>query len=163
MPAPGDTAARFGGDEFAVLLEELHEGAHAEAMAERIRSALAAPIHVRGRQFTVRASIGLAAAEAEASHEELLRRADLAMYTAKRRGGDRVQEFAHEVLVQADDRADLAYPARLLAATSSSCTSSRSSPSRTNPSGRSRRSSVGAIPSGAAHARSVHRARGGDR
>ena len=124
-----DTAARLGGDEFAVLLEELHEGAHAEAMAERIRSALAAPIHVRGWQFTVRASIGLAAAEAEASHEELLRRADLAMYTAKRRGGDRVQEFAHEVLVQADDRADLAYTsARLLAATSSSCTSSRSSP-----------------------------------
>jgi diguanylate cyclase (GGDEF)-like protein len=113
---PGDTAARFGGDEFALLLEEIGEAAQAEAIAERVRVALAAPVHIRGGEFHVRASVGLVLADAESSHEKLLRRANLAMYAAKGDGGDRVQRFHPEMLSSADSRTELAYDLRAAAA-----------------------------------------------
>ncbi len=89
-----DTVARLGGDEFAVLLEGTH-AAHAEAeavaVATRVQAALRAPADIDGRPYVLAASIGIAAAgeSGPASPDELLRRADAAMYTAKEAGGSR--------------------------------------------------------------------------
>jgi diguanylate cyclase (GGDEF)-like protein len=103
-----DTAARLGGDEFAVLLEDLPEPGEAEAVAERLRVALRAPVPIREREFVVRASIGIALPAPGADPESVLRQADLAMYSAKSRGGDRVEPFRAEMLASADTRTELA-------------------------------------------------------
>jgi diguanylate cyclase (GGDEF)-like protein len=81
---PMDTAARLGGDEFAVLLPDTTED-EAEVVAERVVEALHAPFTLgAGHQAVVRASVGIAATGPDAlSAEDLLRNADLAMYTAK--------------------------------------------------------------------------------
>jgi diguanylate cyclase (GGDEF)-like protein len=105
---PGDTPARFGGDEFAALLEGLERGSEADAVAERLRRKIAEPISVRGREFTVHASIGLAFSGPGIGHDQLLRNADLAMYAAKQWGGDRVTLFQQRMLVLAKTRMELA-------------------------------------------------------
>jgi diguanylate cyclase (GGDEF)-like protein len=84
---PADTIARLGGDEFAVLLEELREPGDAARAAQRLLDALEAPFDLRGREFYISASIGIAPGTEEA--ETLLRDADLAMYRAKGRGKGR--------------------------------------------------------------------------
>jgi diguanylate cyclase (GGDEF)-like protein len=80
---PADTVARFGGDEFAILLEETDLMA-ARAIAGRILSELARPVRVRDTELLVRASIGLApTVERDTTPEKLLAEADMAMYAAK--------------------------------------------------------------------------------
>jgi diguanylate cyclase (GGDEF)-like protein/PAS domain S-box-containing protein len=79
---PADTAARFGGDEFAVLLEGADAGAAALA-AQRLLDVLQGPFMIQGREVGVEASIGIAVAEREVQPEQLLRDADAAMYAAK--------------------------------------------------------------------------------
>ncbi|MBI2324149.1 MAG: EAL domain-containing protein [Chloroflexi bacterium] len=83
----GDTLARLGGDEFALLLPGA-SAAVASAVAERVLRALARPFIVDGQPLTVGASIGIACSPEHASDAEtLLRRADVAMYVAKRGRG----------------------------------------------------------------------------
>ena len=86
----GDSAARLGGDEFAVILEDLEHPAEVQRVATRILDALQVPVRCDGHEVFCRASIGIAIAEAtsqtEADVEALLRNADVAMYSAKRRG-----------------------------------------------------------------------------
>ncbi len=90
----GDTVARLGGDEFGVLLEELHGADEAVASAERLRKALAEPFQVAGESVVLHASIGVAVEAADArSAEELLDKADVAMYAAKERGDGSVVLF----------------------------------------------------------------------
>jgi diguanylate cyclase (GGDEF)-like protein/PAS domain S-box-containing protein len=89
-----DTVARFGGDEFAVLLEELEDSAHAVMVAERIAAAVAAPVNLSGYEVFTAASIGIALGEAGHDRPEyLLRNADMAMYRAKGAGGARCEVF----------------------------------------------------------------------
>jgi diguanylate cyclase (GGDEF)-like protein/PAS domain S-box-containing protein len=83
----GDTVARFGGDEFAVLVESIVARADAETVARRIVDRLAAPFLIDGRELHVGGSIGLASAADANDIEQLLRNADLAMYRAKAGGG----------------------------------------------------------------------------
>jgi diguanylate cyclase (GGDEF)-like protein len=86
---PDALCARLGGDEFAVLLPD---DVGAEALAEGLVGLVAAPVDLAGRHAAVGVSIGLAHLAAD-SAEELVHRADVAMYAAKARGKNRVQVF----------------------------------------------------------------------
>ena len=80
-----DTAARFGGDEFAIILDGLQQPAHAEMLAAKIIDAFAAPFLVNGQPITAGVSIGIALnlAGQAANREMLMGQADEAMYLAK--------------------------------------------------------------------------------
>ena len=87
---PQDTVARFGGDEFALLLDETGSGTEALQVAERVCAELRREVNVAGGQGVVGASMGIAMASANyAEAEEILRHADLAMYAAKQGGKGR--------------------------------------------------------------------------
>ena len=84
----GDTVARFGGDEFTVLCEDVDGADEMVAAAERISAALAAAFDIEGREFSIDCSIGIAIGfGARTAARELLRTADVAMYEAKSEGG----------------------------------------------------------------------------
>jgi diguanylate cyclase (GGDEF)-like protein/PAS domain S-box-containing protein len=89
---PGDLAARFGGDEFAVLLEDC-DAARAETIAEQLRSAIEhSTFFWSGRPYKTSASIGLVMISAsDTSVEDILRAADVACYLAKEKGRNRIQ------------------------------------------------------------------------
>ena len=88
----GDVAARIGGDEFVVLITGVPDGHEAVAAAQRILAlAAAAPVPLGDDLVPVRASIGVANGRAGDSPKELLLRADVAMYQAKRLGNHGVQ------------------------------------------------------------------------
>ncbi len=85
---PMDTVARFGGDEFIFLFEGLTGTAEAVTIAERVREVANQPINIGGRSEPLSVSIGVAiAADPATSPEELIHKADGAMYHAKARGG----------------------------------------------------------------------------
>jgi diguanylate cyclase (GGDEF)-like protein len=90
---PGDLVARLGGDEFALLLDAVPDVAAALAVAERAVTALAAPVAIDGTLAHVGASVGLAMRHHDSDPESLMRQADVAMYTAKGRGKNRVEQY----------------------------------------------------------------------
>ena len=84
---PSDTAARFGGDEFAVLLEDIGSCDQVIRACERIMASLSAPLDIHGTTIEPSASIGIALSGSDAGDvDRLLRHADLAMYKAKAAG-----------------------------------------------------------------------------
>ena len=101
-----DTAARFGGDEFAVLLEEssLDE---ATRVADRILGALRPGAVVHGRELPIGASIGVAMSSATMKADDLLRFADVAMYRAKALGRGRYEVFEPSMWSDMEERAEL--------------------------------------------------------
>ena len=87
----GELVARLGGDEFGVLSERATDEAAATAVAERLRRAIALPCEIAGVSLEVQGSVGIALApEHGTTRDELLRRADIAMYAAKRIGAPQV-------------------------------------------------------------------------
>jgi diguanylate cyclase (GGDEF)-like protein len=87
---PSDTIARFGGDEFAVLVDDMSADDDGTGLAERITESMRTPFELQSEPVHVAASIGIARPELDsADAEQLLRNADLAMYQAKaaRAGG----------------------------------------------------------------------------
>ncbi|MEV4637699.1 EAL domain-containing protein [Actinoplanes sp. NPDC049548] len=110
---PGDTPARLGGDEFAVLLPMAYGVEEAEPVAERILQALREPFVLAGKETFVSCSIGVAySAPGELEDaNELMVRADLAMYQAKKQGKDRLEIF--EPAMQASFQAGLQLEADL--------------------------------------------------
>ena len=103
---PTDTVARFGGDEFAILLEGITDSPEAADTAVRILQALEIPMEIDGKQVFPRASVGICPVNRESAAPdaaELLRNADVAMYMAKRdsKGSYRVFEpTMHERVVE---------------------------------------------------------------
>jgi diguanylate cyclase (GGDEF)-like protein len=83
---PGDTVARFGGDEFAVLAEDIGSERGATRIAERIAESLSRPFVLRDREHFVSASIGISIGTGSEQPEALIRDADSALYRAKERG-----------------------------------------------------------------------------
>jgi len=95
-----DTAARFGGDEFTILLEGIDGQDGAIRVATRIAAELARPVHLEGGEVVVPASIGIAVGGQRSSTKGLLHEADVAMYRAKRDGsGDGYAVFDRELEV----------------------------------------------------------------
>jgi len=102
---PHDTLARLSGDQFALILLAEREPARIVAFAETMRRTLRAPIGFNDREIFVTASIGLALAENQARNtEEVLKDAELAMYHAKRIGGDRIEIFKPAMRSRKTDR-----------------------------------------------------------
>jgi diguanylate cyclase (GGDEF)-like protein len=93
---PEDLCARLGGDEFAVLLPDADDVA--ATIAQRLVEHVARPVSLKGRVAQVGASVGLAFASPGTSAEELVQHADIAMYAAKAKGKNRVQDFDPSLL-----------------------------------------------------------------
>lgn len=92
-----DLVARYGGDEFVILLSAV-DVKEAEAFAERILAQLRSPLHLEGRLLYLTASIGFAMSKPGATAPAMLQEAHFAMHHAKRSGKDRAQVFEPEML-----------------------------------------------------------------
>jgi diguanylate cyclase (GGDEF)-like protein/PAS domain S-box-containing protein len=105
---PQDTLARLSGDQFALILISESEPARIIAFAETLRRALRAPIAFNDREIFLTASMGLALADGQPHRtEELIKDAELAMYHAKRIGGDRIEVFKPSMRSRKTDRLTL--------------------------------------------------------
>jgi diguanylate cyclase (GGDEF)-like protein/PAS domain S-box-containing protein len=103
-----DTLARLGGDEFAVLQPNAREAGDIAALVERLVGAFAAPFDLDGQEINVAASVGVAVHPDDgADADELVRRADLALYRAKREGSGRFRFFEPAMDAEARSRREL--------------------------------------------------------
>jgi diguanylate cyclase (GGDEF)-like protein/PAS domain S-box-containing protein len=103
-----DTLARFGGDEFTILIEDIEDPAEAIRVAERIVEGFREPFVVNGREFFAATSIGIAYGSARTtSPQTLLRNADAAMYRAKESGPLGYEVFDQSMYLQAVRRLKL--------------------------------------------------------
>jgi diguanylate cyclase (GGDEF)-like protein len=91
----GARVTRFGGDEFVVLLDDLQGAEQAERTGRQLVDDIGQPVTVEGHQLRLTASVGVAEAEPDVDAEELLRRADVALYRAKALGRACVVTYRH--------------------------------------------------------------------
>jgi diguanylate cyclase (GGDEF)-like protein/PAS domain S-box-containing protein len=109
-----DTVARLGGDEFAILLEDASITEHSvpgsdgpTVLVSRLVEAMARPFSLSGNEVTVNASIGIATATGDESADDLLRNADMAMYTAKRQGKGRCEIYQSQMYLDVKQRLEM--------------------------------------------------------
>src|SRR5205823_4389727 len=105
---PQDTLARLAGDQYGLLLLSEREPERITAFADTIRRTLRAPVAFNDREILITASIGLVLADNQPQRkEEILKDAELAMYHAKRIGGDRIEVFKPAMRARKSDRLTL--------------------------------------------------------
>ncbi|MGE3144820.1 MAG: EAL domain-containing protein [Pseudorhodoplanes sp.] len=105
---PQDSLARLSGDQFSLILMSERDPARIIAFAETMRRTLRAPITFNDREIFLTASIGLALADNQSEdNEEILKDAELAMYHAKRIGGDRIEVYKSAMRQRKSDRLTL--------------------------------------------------------
>ena len=104
---PADTVARFGGDEFVVVCEDVDGVADATGLAGRIAAALEVPFALDGGEVFLSVSVGVSMAGPGSSAEELLRDADAAMYRAKEQGRSRIEFFDEGMRTEAGVRLEV--------------------------------------------------------
>ena len=105
---PGDTVARFGGDEFGIILDPVADEGEARRIAETIASELRAPFSLSGREWFISASIGIALGEpGRVTPDELLREAEVAMVRAKSDPAGHFALFDPSMSAQTLERLDL--------------------------------------------------------
>jgi diguanylate cyclase (GGDEF)-like protein/PAS domain S-box-containing protein len=105
---PQDTLARLAGDQFGLILLSERDSARVTGIAQTIRRTLRAPITFNDREIFVTASTGMTLGDGEARRgEEVLKDAELAMYHAKRSGGDRIEVFKPAMRARKTDRLTL--------------------------------------------------------
>jgi diguanylate cyclase (GGDEF)-like protein len=105
---PGDTAGRLGGDEFAIVLEDVDSAETVATVCQRLLHGLSQPIDLGDTAPIVGASIGYALSDPDISSDDLLRKADIAMYAAKAAGRGQIVPFRQELLDTASARSELA-------------------------------------------------------
>ncbi len=101
---PSDTVARLGGDEFAILLEGINESTDVERIAATITRSFDEPLQLDGSDTYMAASIGIAFSQPDDDTEQLLRNADIAMYSAKAAGKARFVVFQPRMQEQLRER-----------------------------------------------------------
>jgi len=100
----GDTVARFGGDEFAILIEDIKDVTDATNVAKRIQETLRLPLELKEHEILIAASIGIALnCSSYEQPENLLRDADMAMYHAKQQGKARYVVFNSQKSLDTND------------------------------------------------------------
>ncbi len=104
---PGDTVARLGGDEFAIVFTDILDTGAAHRRGQSVLELLRTPLRYHSHEHPVSASIGLALASRGHTAEQLLREADIAMYSAKAGGRDRLAVFDEHLQGQLTARSSL--------------------------------------------------------
>ena len=97
--------ARFGGDEFAILLDDIKESQYAIAAANRLKELLSRPFNVNGKEIYTTVSVGVALSTNDYEKpEDILRDADIAMYKAKEMGKERVEIYDNDMHAKVVER-----------------------------------------------------------
>ena len=110
---PGDTVARFGGDEFVILCDHLASDADALQIAQRIAEVVTAPVDIDEHELVISTSVGIAFHRVTHDRpEDLIRDADVAMYRAKERGRNRYEVFNDLLRAKALVRLDMEWALR---------------------------------------------------
>ena len=102
-----DTVARLGGDEFAILIENVAETDGPQGLAQRLTAVMLKPFLLSGTEVQINASIGIATSSGGEDADDLLRNADVAMYTAKRLGKGRSEMYQSQMYAEIRERLEL--------------------------------------------------------
>lgn len=109
-----DTVARLGGDEFVVLMEDLQEAGDCASLAQELMAEIARPMELSGHAVEIRASMGMAFYPEDGTNPmELMKRADLAMYSAKAAGRNTYRFFQQDMQDRISQRLNLEMELRL--------------------------------------------------